>query len=241
MPTAPEIRVAKVDYGPLPEARALNPKFSPKSPILFATLDIRWDPDDPVAAVARLEAALLTLYPRFVLHECRGSSRYHVFAHVRRPAASGSGDGGAPFEGALALAHLVEHAVIDFQCDILAKKRCSGITAARRAPRGRFDLMIECLDLHVGRCCLTLATTWLTMAARGHTLGPAEREILAVARLAYGHRGEALRPRSLARTLGWPQGRAERALSALSEVGYIVESPFTVNLSGVPEYRICRA
>ena len=240
MPTAPEIRVARIDYGLLLEAGLLNPKIPPDSLLLLATLDIRWDPQDPAAAVARLEEALLAVSPGLALHECRGPSSYHVLARTRRPRALTPGERGTLVEAPLALAHLVEHAIIDFQCDILGETRCSGITAARRAPRGRFDLIVECPDPHAGRSCLSLAATWLTSAARGHTLGSAEREILAAARLAHARRGEALRPRAVARALHWPQARAERALSALSEVGYLVETRHTVNLSGVPEYRVCR-
>ena len=240
MPTAPEIRVARIDYGPLLEARLLNPKITADSPLLLATLDIRWDPPDPVAAVARLEEALLAVCPGLALHECRGPSSYHVLAGARRLREATPGGSGSRLEAPLALAHLVEHAIIDFQCDILGERRCSGITAARRAPRGQFDLIVECPDLHVGRCCLSLATTWLTSAALGHTLGSAEREILAAARLARARTGEPLGPRAVARALHVPQARAERALSALSEVGYLVETRYTVNLSGVPEYRICR-
>ncbi len=239
MPTAPEIRVAKIEYGPLPEASVLNPRMTAGSPLLLATLDIRWDPDDPVPAVARLEAALASFRPGLDQHECRGLPRYHVLALVRPASTQAAADG--PFEGALALAHLVEHAVIDFQCSILDQTRCSGITAAHRAPRGRYDLMIECPEQHVGRCCLVLATTWLTSMARGHTLGTAEREILTAARLAYARRGETLRPMAVARSLGWPEARAASALSALRDVGYLVEATDTVNQSGVPEYRICRA
>ncbi len=241
MPTAPEIRVARIDYGPLLEARLLNPKIPADSLLLLATLDILWDPQDPAAAVARLEEELLAVSPGLALHECRGPSSYHVLAGARRLLrASTQRESGSRLEAPLALAHLVEHAIIDFQCDILGERRCSGITAARRAPRGRFDLIVECPDLHVGRCCLSLAATWLTSAAQGHTLGSAEREILAAARLAHARAGEPLGPRAVARALHLPPARAERVLSALSEVGYLVETRYTVNLSGVPEYRICR-
>ncbi len=243
MPTAPDIRVVTIEHGPLPGARSLNPRFGTGRSLLFASLDIAWSPVDPAAAIARLEESLLAFRPGFARHECRGAERYHVFAGARGavPADYGSGararDG---FEPALALAHLLEHAVIDFQCSILRERRCSGVTAARRAPPGRFDLMVECGDPDVGRLCLALAIAWLTSALRGHTLGLPEREILLAARLAHDHRGQRLRSAPVARALRLPEPRAEIALAALREAGYLVETPYTMNLSGLPVYRVCR-
>jgi hypothetical protein len=237
MSTSPEIRVIATAYGPLPSARSLNPRFSSREPLLLATLDVVWSPVDPVAAVARLEGALLAFSPGFARHECRGAEVYHVFAPARgqSPAA---GDG---FEAPLALTHLIEHAVIDFQCAITGARRCSGITAARRRPIGRFDLMVECSDPHLGRCCLALAVAWVSAAAQGLALGAPQRETLAAARLAYAADGRALQPKGVAAALGWSERQAGRALAALSQVGYLVSTPFTVNLSGIPEYRLGRS
>ncbi len=245
MPTAPLIRILKIEHGPFPEARSLNPRFSPDRPLLLARLDILWLTEDPVAAIASVEETLLAFSPGFAKHECRGARSYHVFARaVRRapaPAASPQSDGAAnPFEAALALAHLIEHAVLDFQCAITGERRCSGVTAARRSPPGRFDLLVECRDPEVGRCCLVLSVAWLTSITQGHTLGATERAILAAARLAHDRRGQGLRPPAVARALSWSEDQAWRALSALSEVGYLVETPYSMNLSGVPEYRLSR-
>ncbi|HEU4401788.1 MAG TPA: hypothetical protein VFT43_06755, partial [Candidatus Polarisedimenticolia bacterium] len=238
MPTLPIARVVTVAYGPLPRARSLNPRFSPGRPLLMATVDIEWRPDDPLATVARLEQRLLHLSPRFARHECRGLERYHVFARARpsSPEASGSGtarpgadaspnDGPDSFEAALALAHLIEHAVIEFQCTITGERRCSGATAARRSPAGRFDLLVESLDPLVGRCCLTLALTWLTAVAGGHDLDPEPAEVLSAARLAYRRRGGPILAPDLARAIRWSEARAARALTALSAAGYLVERP----------------
>ena len=70
-----------------------------------------------------------------------------------------------PLDARLALAHLIEHAVIDFESAITRATRISGVTGARRSPPGRFDLMVECPDPAVGRLCLALAVLSLTGAA----------------------------------------------------------------------------
>lgn len=246
MQPTPAIRIAKVDYGPFADAPRLNPKLSPTHPLLLATLDIRWDPEDPVAQIARLERSLLAISPRFVKHECRGPDAYHVFR--------GDGDGGdasgsetAPppgpdkIEGRLALAHLIEHAVIDFQCAITSVRRCSGITAAYRTRKDRFDLMVECPDRRVGRASLALALAWVTSALGGRVTGPAERDVLDAARLVYTHPERSLTPVAAARALTCPEDRAAQALAALCDVGYVLEAPCTVNLSGIPAYRLAES
>ena len=245
MPTVPDVRVVTIDFGPLPLARTLNPRLSTDRSLLLATLDVAWTPVDPIAAVARLEERLLAFLPGFADHECRGAERYHVFAQAsrnRRPATPGGpAYSCTSFEPTLALAHLIEHAVIDFECAILDERRCSGVTAAHRSPPGRYDLMVECADPHVGRCCLAMAMAWLTAAAQGRDLGPAEREVLAAARLAYRRGGQALWPPGVARALSWPEPHARRALAALRDLGFLSESAYTVNLSGLPEYRLGRS
>src|SRR5258705_7421036 len=166
MAPSPEIRIAKLQYGPLPGAPSLNPKISPRQPLLFATLDIRWEPRAPRSAVARLEENLLAFSPDFAKHECRGEGAYRVFAArgPESPSRSGAAGhahsasvGGEPHDGRLALAHLLEHAVIAFQCAITDASRGSGITAAHQSTSGRFDLMVECQEERTGRRCLVLA------------------------------------------------------------------------------------
>jgi hypothetical protein len=238
MPTIPQIRVVTVQFGPLSRARLLNPKFVDDGPILRATLDIVWEPADPPSALAGLEGTLLAFLPRFARHECRGAEWYHVFRRSRRRAPE------AParrVECPLALAHLIEHAIIEFICTICDMPRCSGATAARFSPPGRFDVLVECADPSVGRCCLALATAWLTLAVQGQALGPLEADVLAAARLAHDRRGRGVNPPLAARALGWSERRATRALGALSEVGYLSVIPCTMNLSGAPEYRVCPA
>ena len=233
MPTPPDIRILSLEHGPVPGARALNPRFQEGRPLLRAALRIAWSPDDPRAAVRRVEERLLAFSPGLGRHECRGLRGYHAFrsgADVQ--------DFGAGFEAPLALAHLVEHAIIDFQCGISGETLCSGITGARRAPQDLFDVIVECADPRLGRSCLALAIAWLTRAADGRPPGRSEREILMAARLAYAKGGAALRPPCLARSLRWRAEDTARALATLRDVGLLDESPFTVNISGVPEYRL---
>jgi hypothetical protein len=246
-PTPPHISIAKMDYGPYPEAGRLNPKLAPDAPLLLATLDIEWHPRDPGCLLHALEQALLEFAPRFGRHQCRGERAYHVFAG----GGPGSGRRGVtapveptgsierqPFDPLLALAHLLEHAVIEIQTTITAQATCSGLTGAHRDPANRFDLMVECRDARVGRCSLALALAWLTSALEGNPPGSEEKDILAAARFINLRAGGRVTRRTLAGALRLSEQGAARALEALEQVGYLSEARYTMNLSGIPEYRI---
>ncbi len=238
----PDIKIIKIEYGAFPPASRLNHKIASDSLLLHATLDIRWDDPAPAPAVARCEKALLAFSPSFKRHECRGPQAYHVVPGNGRKAGAAGGPEppgtGQPFDGALALVHLIEHVMIDFQCAITDQKRCSGITAAHRGVPGRYDLIVESPDCGIARCCLALALSSVSAATDGSFPGAVERDILQVARAAYMRPWRSLTAADLARELGWTEARAGRALGALRDVGYLSERPYTVNISGLSDFRV---
>jgi hypothetical protein len=223
-------------------------------PLLRATLDISWSQPDPRAALAVVEDHLMGFSRSFRWHECRGPHSYHVFADGRRAsgaaartasraaagAAAGSIEGGRTngFEGALALAHLIEHIAIDFVCRVTGLRRCSGVTAALRFPIGRYHLFLECPDRLSGRLALALAVVTLLSGLAGRPPADDERDMLRAARAVFAQPGRPHTSPAVARALGWSEGRAERALEALRDLGYLASRPWTVNTSGCPEYRL---
>ena len=240
----PTITITDIQHGTFQAAPSLNPRFSPDRPILLASLEISWSPREPRKAVADLEANLLAFSPEFQRHQCRGMEAYHVFA--RKPAGReaqapvqvpGCRGRSQPYEAGLALAHLLEHAVIDFQCEVTGESSCSGITGAHRSDPRRFDLLVECSRFATGRCCLALALDWVQDAIRGCPMGTHEREVLAALRWLHHSAPPAIFSTSLAGALGWSEQRAEVALAALQEAGYLRIVPYAVNLSGLAEYR----
>jgi len=236
MISSPEVRIVDVEYAPVESAASLNRRIARDGPLLRATLDILWDAPDPVSVLDRIETALVDFSPSFQKHECRGPAGYHVFGIDRRPPR----DGPLPIDGRLALAHLIEHAVIDFESTITHARRISGLTGAHRDPPGRFDLMVECPDPAVGRLCLVLAIRALTGAADAHPPGRREHRILATARLAYHNPGRVWTPSAVARAFDWPCGRAAAALSSLRELGYLTPLEDSMNFSGLPRYAVQR-
>jgi len=233
MSAEPDVRILALALGPVEGASSLNRRIVRDRPLLRATLDIVWDPPDPRGALDRIEAALCAFSPSFTRHECRGPAGYQVFEAAHRPR-----PGTQPLDGRLALAHLIEHAVIDFASSITHARRISGLTGAHREPAGRFDLMVECPDLSVGRLCLLLAVRALTGAADARPPGRDERRILATARLAYRHPGRVWTALSIARTFDWPRVRAAAALASLHDLGYLAAVADSMNFSGISRYEV---
>jgi hypothetical protein len=237
MPPAPAITVEQVDFGRFPVAAILNPRIRSADPLLRVTLRIRWDERRPAAALAHLEKALLSFSPSFRRHQCRGPADYHVFARNGQPRANPASH--APkFEGELALAHLLEHMVIDFECAVTNLKRCSGVTGALRKTPGVYHMFIETPERGVGRFCLSLALRTLRELFEGQPPGNTDREAILSARQAFHDPWRRLTAPSVARSLAFSEPTAERALSLLTDLGYLREESFALNFSGVRAYRV---
>jgi hypothetical protein len=243
----PDVMIKAVAHGLFPLAASLNNKVDPSSPILKVTLQIRWNPGDSGSRLAFIERQLRTLSPSFEHHQCRGLKRYRVFNKGRsRRGGDSPGPPRVPsrtprqsgIEPSMALAHLIEHAIIDFLSFITGVTRCSGATGALADQPDHFDLLVECRDLRAGQCALALAVTWLCWAAGGGSVGRAERDALAAARFALNHGNESLYYTAVARRLDWSESRAESALSTLFDLGCLGRSVFTMNFSNIPEYHV---
>ena len=230
--SVPRIDIEACDFGRFPVASTLNARIPAGAPLLRATLAVRWDDADASASLQGLEASLLGLSPSFRRHQCRGPSAYHVFGGNGRPRAP------ADFEPGLALAHLLEHVVIDFECAVTDAPRCSGVTGALRARPGWYHMFVECPEKGVGRLCLALARRTLDGILAGVEVGASERQAIASARLAYRDPDKPLTPPAVARRLACLEAEAGRALDLLSGLGYLREVPYSVNFSGVPTYRL---
>lgn len=239
----PDIRIHGVEHGALAQAAALNRKIDPAIPILKVALEIHWE--DPAAAerLVSIEAGLRRFSDTISHHQCRGLRAYRVFGPATEEGGAGhprrQGDGAGPppgFDAALALAHLIEHAIIDFQSFITGARRCSGVTGALTDPPGRFDLMVECPDPLAGRCALALAVTWLGTIASGGDLPETEKDLLAASRAVLRCPARRRTSSAIAGRLGWTERRADRALNSLCEMGCLGREAYAFNFSDIPSY-----
>jgi hypothetical protein len=237
MPVVPQIDVEEILYGRFPVAATLNRRIRAARPLLRVTLRIRWDDRDPSAALGQVEKELLAFSPGFGQHSCRGADGYEVFTGNGGRRTRG---GAAPpgLDGGLALAHLIEHMVIEFECRVADLRLCSGVTGALRRTPGLYHLFVETTERGVGRFCLALALRTMRAQFDGRPPGAEEDEALSAARLAFSRPQQRLTIPLMASALSWSPSTAARALALLRDLGFLREEPYGVNLSGLAAYRL---
>jgi len=194
-----------------------------------------------------MEEKLLLFAPGLRHHQCRGPDGYLVFSSSEhgdgavapepKRSAPDAAQGNEMYDPGLALAHLLEHVIIDSQCSVTGERTCSGVTGAHRSASCRYDIMVECRELAIGCCCLALAVGWFRSLLRSGSMGGAEKESLSALQWIHHHAPGVVFSVGLARFLGWSEERAERALATLHGTGYLETRTYGVNLSGLKEYR----
>jgi hypothetical protein len=220
------IRVLSCRFGPHPESQPLNPRFRPDSSRLQLALDIEWEPRDAVAALARLEQELAAVCPSLAAHDCGGTGAYRILR--AREATAGAPD----FEAPLALAHLLEHVLIDAVAAVSGEPRVSGATGARRDAARRFDLFVECPDAALVPPLVRLALAWLAAGLDGGGLDGAGGPVLDVLRRLYRQPTHSLAVGEL--TPGAGSDRVAAALAWLEAQGLVQRRGGRVRLHAAP-------
>lgn len=228
----PRIEVLALDLGHHPEVLPLNPRFREGAATLKLTLDVHWRPERPRAALAALEGRLAEVAPSLRRHQCRGPEDYRVF----RPPADGRDE--PAIEAALALAHLVEHVILDTVSFVTGAPTVSGVTGAHRGRRNRFDVFVECATPAVARLASGLALHWTRALLAREALDGMGRPVLALARYLFLHHPVEVDPRLAAADLDVDPAATERLLDWLRETGFAREVPWSLNFSGIPRYAL---
>jgi hypothetical protein len=235
---APRIRPLDFDVGSHPQARLLNAQFSETIPLLRLRLEVGWTPRDAGEALFRLERQLARLSPSLAHHQCRGPHDYRVLRTQER------GEGGPPrvpegYELPLALAHLLEHLIIDAVAYLTEAPVISGATAALREPSDQYDIFVECPDPALAPLVVALPLSWVTSLAAGQRLDGEGWTVLVVARYLYLRPGGApCDPGAVARRLLLPTEEVAAALCWLKRNGFARSEGFTVNFSGLDYCRL---
>ena len=251
MKTHPSVNVLASDYGYHPSILALNQSLRPDTPTLRLTLEINWNPRDPVRSLSDLETGLLEVCPDLGRHHCRGPAQYHVHAALRNNAQNGDGREFAtqdhlPFrqraagaiEPSLALAHLIEHAMIEAVAFLTDSEKVSGVTGAHRYSVRRFDVYVECPDHTVGLLARYVGITWILSLLRRGSFDRAESLALQGAKLLYNRRPDSLEPAHAAEVLGIEAELARDILDRLEAAGFARRAVYTLNQSGTPHFQV---
>jgi hypothetical protein len=236
MAGAPRIRVLTTRHGLFPSIESLNPSIKPGRWTIRLELEIEWEPADPVRSLALLEEGLLDVCPSLRAHRCGGPAAYHVRSFAK--GAPRAPDDPAPVEPALALAHLIEHVMIDTVAYVTAASTVSGVTGARHESRTRFDVFVECRDPAVGALAWHLGVAWTSSLLRGDAVDRRETRILDVARSIYRSGARAFEAHRVAADAGLRADETEDLLGVLAAAGFASPAPYTMNFSGQRYYGV---
>ncbi len=234
----PAIRALSLDVGSHPQARRLNPQFSPEAPLLRLRVEVSWDPRDASTTLFGLEGRLARLSPTLARHQCRGHHDYRILRTLARDT-GGPPRLGRDFEPSLALAHVLEHLIIDAVSFLTGAPIVSGATGALRGVPHRYDVFVECPDPALARLVVALPLSWLSSLAAGGSLDGEGWTTLVVARHLYlrRHAGPC-DPVALSRRLMRSPGEVEAALRWLERNGFACRVGYTMNFSGVEYCRL---
>lgn len=141
-------------------------------------------------------------------------------------------------EPGLALAHLIEHVMIDAVAFVTGLERVSGVTGAHQDSERRFDVYVECPDYPVCLLARYVGIAWVLTLLRRGSLDPAGARTLPVARLVYNLRPRSLDPGRAAGEVGIVEAAALEILERLEVAGFVRRAAYTVNLSGTPHFRL---
>ena len=209
------ILITGSEVGPHTQVLPLNARFRSDVPLLKLQVDIDWNPHHPLQALDLLEERLVELCPGLRDHQCRGHVRYRI---LRRQEPGGGEH--EPVEASLALAHLLEHVLIDAMAFIISAPLLSGITGALEDSAQRFDIFVECPDPSVAPVTVRLAVSWISALLEGTSLDGKGRRALELVHLLYERRSEGLGLEEIAQNLGCEPDELHPALLWLEQNGF---------------------
>jgi hypothetical protein len=199
-------------------------------------VDIDWEPTEPAAAVAALEAQLVEFCPSLQQHQCRGLEEYLILRSIHESERLPE-HREASIEPALALAHLFEHLMIDIMAFITDALTVSGATAALKGTRTRFDILVESPDTIAARITVEVARSWITALVSGESINGEGRLILELARRLYRALDD-VEVGVVARRLGREPGEVRDGLQWLEQIGIASPLDYPMNFSGLSYYRL---
>ncbi len=239
-PPAPLLQVEVAEVRTFPQILDLHPDITAGHPLLRLRLRVRWAPEAPAAAFARVRGRLARLSPSLRRHRCGGGGPYRIDGSAGRGDSHDTGDvNDADFEAPLALAHLVEHLIIDVVGYVAGPRKVAGVTGAPVDSTDTFDIFVECDDLALAAVGVPLALAWVRHEVEGTPLDGAGPPALELARDLYQARPDTVNAAEARVRLGRRPEEMERALVWLEQQGYACRIPYAMNLSATPYIRVC--
>ena len=234
MHPTPEVRIVERSLGPAPESLPLNADFRPDSLKLKLTAQIAWSPPNAREALRDFGRRFERISPSFARHRCGGKGGYDIHALLL----SGAGRGNGELEAGLALAHLMEHVMIDVVAFVSNPGRVSGATGAHRDATDHYDVFVECEHPVVADLAVKLALTWFENLETG--LDRERRDALEAAQELYLRRPLDISVEEAAALRGIEAPHMERAFAWLARHGIASLESYAMNFGGLLVYRLSR-
>lgn len=132
-------------YGDFPDIEKLYSRFSRGLSKIKVVVDVDESIDCSRKQFLKLYRSMAEVFPTISKHSC-------CDGWESAPLYVSSEEGVAVKRiGELAdFPHLLEHLMVDVQCNVGQMKSCSGITCGWKNPENRFDLFVECGDPRMG-------------------------------------------------------------------------------------------
>ncbi len=212
------LKITNSEIGSFPEVDRLNPRFVANSLRLKLCIDITEPADYYLENFPQLLFRLIESFPNLRRHDCSAGEEMNDFrdvhiAHHLLP---------IRIVGAVIdTAHILEHLIIELQCNMAQMPMCSGITCGLWEPENRFDVFVECESAEVAAFAGRLGVSIVNEVMERGRMSPAQERILQIAPLVLQHpKWDEAR---LARRLKWPATNIRRTMRTLRELSFPFE------------------
>ncbi len=222
------MKIVALSYGKFSEVNKLHRNFQPGVKRLRVTLDLEDSNLGQRNNFSKLFNELLKLMPTLAKHKCCENWKGTQTGNSIAPKLTS----GIPIKkiGDMAdYAHLIEHVIIDLQCNIGNMSICSGITCGYQFPKYRFDLFVECNHKKIGVFAANLAVYLVDYLLLHQELPENAIYLIDLARYLNEHPHSKLSSPSISGKLSWKEEKANWALEKLNELNFFTRQKVSKN------------
>ncbi len=214
------MKIISIQSGTFPEIERLNRNFRKEYQKLKITLDTLSGREFYLKRFPNLMFSIIEMLPNLRHHRCSHGENIHISreydpSHLISPIKI-LGD-------VIDTVHLLEHTILELQCQISEMEICSGLTCNYWEPENRYDVFVECTEPN-----LAAFSTELSVALFNHLLyAPNEqfpdiKDIIRLARTVYKHELRSIR--QISTLLNWSEEKVIEGMERLEQFKF----PFRV-------------
>ncbi len=163
-------------YGDFPDVEKLYSRFDRGLSKIKVVVDVDQSIDCSRERFIELYRSMARVFPSISRHSCcEGWESAPLYAAAEKGVS-------VKRIGELAdFPHLLEHLMVDVQCNVGKMKSCSGITCGWKKPESRFDLFVECDDPRIGIFAACFAANLMNNFMAGYPVEDDSHLLLEVA------------------------------------------------------------